>query len=139
MIKAGTSSLSERCPLSAVMGLRERKKLEAWRTIRSTALALISERGFDAVSVEDIAGAAGVSRTTFFSYFPSKDDIFFALAEEFRGRFPVGHVEADVLYGMMDAAVILAEVLQSHFGHKCSPLRAGIRRGAADRCVNGET
>ncbi|SDF32952.1 transcriptional regulator, TetR family [Blastococcus fimeti] len=79
MTRAGTSSLSERCPLSAVMGLRERKKLEAWRTIRSTALALISERGFDAVSVEDIAGASGVSRTTFFSYFPSKEAVVFDL------------------------------------------------------------
>ena len=79
MIRPGTSSLSERCPLSAVMGLRERKKLEAWRTIRSTALALISERGFDAVSVEDIAGASGVSRTTFFSYFPSKEAVVYDL------------------------------------------------------------
>src|SRR4051794_10606874 len=79
MTRPGMSSLTERCPLSAVMGLRERKKLEAWRTIHSTALRLISERGFDAVSVEDIAGAAGVSRTTFFSYFPSKEAVVFDL------------------------------------------------------------
>lgn len=82
MTGPGTTPLSQRCPLSAVMGLRERKKLEAWRTIRSTALRLISERGFDAVSVEDVAGAAGVSRTTFFSYFPSKEAVLYDLDPE---------------------------------------------------------
>jgi AcrR family transcriptional regulator len=73
----GRAGSVPRCPVGVVMGLRERKKLEAWRTIRSTALRLISERGYDAVSIEDIAAEAGVSRTTFFSYFPSKEAVAF--------------------------------------------------------------
>lgn len=40
--------------------------------MQSAALALVSERGFDAVTVDDVAAAAGVSRRTFFNHFPTK-------------------------------------------------------------------
>lgn len=101
----------QRCALSAVMGLRERKKLDAWRTIRSTALRLISERGFDAVSVEDIAAAAGVSRTTFFTYFPNKEAVVHdldpaelqqwrELLEDPRDGMPLWDALTEVLLGL---------------------------------------
>ncbi|WP_067694313.1 TetR/AcrR family transcriptional regulator [Nocardia jejuensis] len=57
--------------------LRDRKKLQTWRTIRAAALALIDEHGFEAVSVEQIAATAGVARTTFFNYFVSKEAVVF--------------------------------------------------------------
>ncbi|WP_116200598.1 helix-turn-helix domain-containing protein [Amycolatopsis circi] len=41
------------------------QKLQTWRAIRATAFELIGERGFEAVSVEEIAAAADVSRSTF--------------------------------------------------------------------------
>lgn len=58
-------------------GLRERKKLATWRAIRSHALRLFDERGYDAVSVDQVAEAAGVSRSTVFNYFASKEAIVF--------------------------------------------------------------
>ncbi len=59
------------------LGRRERKKLETWRSIRQTALHLITERGYSNVSLDDIAQAADVSRATLFNYFRSKEAMLF--------------------------------------------------------------
>jgi AcrR family transcriptional regulator len=59
------------------VGLRERKKLQTWRDIRTASLRLFEEHGFETVSVEQIADAAGVSRATFFNYFHNKEAVVF--------------------------------------------------------------
>ncbi|OKK07201.1 TetR family transcriptional regulator [Streptomyces sp. CB02400] len=57
------------------IGLRERKKRRTYRTVSDTAIRLFLERGFDAVSVAEVAAAAEISKPTLFRYFPAKEDL----------------------------------------------------------------
>src|SRR5262245_4498028 len=78
------------------MGLRETKKLQTREAIAAAGMGLFVTRGFDHVTVGEIAREAGVSEKTVFNYFPTKEDIFFdevpqrlqALAQAVGGRRP---------------------------------------------------
>lgn len=65
-------------------GLRERKKTASWYAIRDNALRLFDQRGFESVTVDEIAAEANLSRATFFTYFPSKEAVVFANAPDER-------------------------------------------------------
>ncbi|MFI6441884.1 TetR family transcriptional regulator [Streptomyces sp. NPDC050759] len=56
-------------------GLRQRKKQRMYETLSEIAIRLFLEKGFDAVSVAEIAAAAEVSKPTLFRYFPAKEDL----------------------------------------------------------------
>jgi AcrR family transcriptional regulator len=63
-------------------GLRARKKQRTRQLIADTALQLFLERGFDAVTVAEIARYADVDTKTVFNHFSSKPDLFFYRLEE---------------------------------------------------------
>jgi len=85
----------------APVSLRERKKLATHRLLRRAALDLVAERGLSNVTVEDIAGAAGVSPRTFFNYFASKEAALFGgdpdRAAELRERIASGRPDDSAL------------------------------------------
>jgi AcrR family transcriptional regulator len=60
----------------AAPGLRERKKQATRRLIADIATGLFFARGFDNVTVAEVAEAANVSKMTVFNYFPHKEDLF---------------------------------------------------------------
>ena len=56
-------------------GLRERKKQKTKAAIQREAMRLFQDQGYDETTVEQVAAAAEISPSTFFNYFPTKEDV----------------------------------------------------------------
>jgi AcrR family transcriptional regulator len=69
--------------VSEPLGLRERKKQQTRQLIAETARGLFTERGFDQVTVAEIARAADVAEQTVYNYFPTKEDLVYWRLESF--------------------------------------------------------
>lgn len=67
--------------MSILPDRRSRKRLVMRQNISDVATRLFIERGFDQVTIDEIAEAADVSRMTVFNHFPRKEDMFFDLDE----------------------------------------------------------
>ncbi|MEV5915937.1 TetR/AcrR family transcriptional regulator [Streptomyces chartreusis] len=107
-------------------GLRERKKRRMYETVSETAIRLFLEKGFDAVSVAEVAAAAEISKPTLFRYFPAKEDLVLyriadhedeaarvvregaAPVEALRRHFLDGIERCDPITGLNDHPAVLA-------------------------------
>lgn len=56
------------------LGVREARRNRHWTQIHEAAVLLVLENGLPATTIDAIAAAAGVSRRSFFNYFPTKED-----------------------------------------------------------------
>ena len=95
------------------LGRRERKKQQTRHAISDVATRLFLERGFDAVTVAEVARAADVAVQTVFNHFPAKEDLFFdesgwwlgpaqAIREAPAEADPIDVLEAHYLAGTRD-------------------------------------
>jgi AcrR family transcriptional regulator len=95
-------------------GLRERKKLKLRRTIQAQALRLFQAQGYEQTTVEQIAAAAETSTTTFYRYFPTKEDVvldddFDAVIAATVASRPVGEPLAGTIRAAAAAVVAVGE------------------------------
>jgi AcrR family transcriptional regulator len=85
------------------LGLRERKKRKTRELIAETARQLFAERGFEQVTVTEIAREAEVSPATVFNYFPTKEDLFYSRLEAFEDELLTAIRERAAGQSVLDA------------------------------------
>ncbi|MER5833278.1 TetR family transcriptional regulator [Streptomyces sp. NPDC002130] len=87
-------------------GLRERKKQRMYETVSDIAVRLFLEKGFDAVSVAEVAAAAEISKPTLFRYFPAKEDLVL---------YRIADHEGEAARVVAEAGTAPVEALRRHF------------------------
>jgi AcrR family transcriptional regulator len=97
--------------MSTLPDRRSRKRLATRQGISDAATRLFIERGFDNVTVDEIAAAADVGRMTVFNHFPRKEDMFFDRDEEGREMLREALRQRDPRVAPIEALRLLAQRL----------------------------
>jgi len=109
-------------------GLRERKKIKLRRTIQAEALRLFEAQGYEQTTVEQIAEAAETSTTTFYRYFPTKEDVvlyddYDAIVEATMASLPAGEALADTFRAAAAAVAAVAAATEADQENNLARLR----------------
>jgi AcrR family transcriptional regulator len=89
--------------VSGSAGLRERKKRQTREAIADAAWHLFLDRGFDDITVAEVARAADVSEATVFNYFPTKEDLAYHRMEDFEDELLEAITNRDPGTSVVDA------------------------------------
>ncbi len=108
-------------------GLRERRHLETKQALLDTAFELFSARGFASVTMDEIATAAGVSRSTAYRRFASKEDLVLEIPRRWLAAFDsaVGALPADA--GLADALRTGCMAVAEHIDGDAATVLAAYR------------
>jgi AcrR family transcriptional regulator len=112
-------------------GLRERRKQQTRQAISDVATRMFVERGFDEVTISQVADAAGVAKMTVTNYFPRKEDLVFDRAEAV-----IRHL-ADVVTTRAPGESMLAAVRRDYAGAVArADVTLGLSSPAFARMIN---
>ncbi len=114
-------------PAVEQLSAREAQRRESRRALQAAATELVRQRGFAAVTVDDVAAAAGVSRRTFFNHFPTKAAALFDPDPEDAGRLTALLAAAD---GATDPWAALGAVCREYLVPHTATL--AVRRRLAE-------
>ena len=109
------------------MGLRERNKQRMREEISGAALRLFAERGFEDVTIAEIADAADVSQKTVFNYFPTKEDLVYSREEEVEQQLRDAIAGRERGQSVVDGVRSFLFDVFSRLGDKGAPEAIGVR------------
>lgn len=105
----------------AAVGRRERKKAATRSAIVDAAASLFLERGFDAVTVREIADEADVSPKTVFTHFPQKEALVFSDEDERHDRLVAA-------VGDRAPGTTISDALKAHYAAEIAAMKTGPQR-----------
>lgn len=112
--------------------LRERKKQRTHRALAESALELFLERGYDAVTLDELVERVEVSKRTFFRYFSSKEEVATAaegeLWDAYVARLADSDITGPVLTALRDGLVTALEEMDSDWERRFVATRGLIAR-----------
>jgi AcrR family transcriptional regulator len=109
-------------------GLRERRKQETRQAISNIATQMFVDRGFDEVTIAEVADAAGVAKMTVTNYFPRKEDLVLDRAEAIERHL------ADVIAARAPGESMLAAIRRDYAG---AVARADVSLGLSSPAFAG--